>query len=109
MSHHDEHHTGLRGSAVIADTSVAGLGAAVTRTAAAATDRSFQSEYTAGMTISVRIVLEIMPPTIGAAMRFMTLAPVPLPQKIGSRPAMIATVVIIRGRMRSTDPSTTAS
>ena len=57
--------------------------------------RSCQSEYTAGMTMSVRMVLEIIPPTIGAAMRYMTLAPVPSPQRIGSKPAMIAVTVII--------------
>ena len=42
-------------------------------------------------------------------MRFMTLAPVPLPHKIGSRPPMIAVTVIILGRTRSTAPSITAS
>jgi hypothetical protein len=54
-------------------------------------------------------VLDIIPPTIGAAMRFITLAPVPVPQRIGSSPAMIAVTVIIFGRTRSTAPSTTAS
>src|SRR5678815_3546176 len=67
-----------------------------------ATWSSFQSEYTAGITISVRTVLEIIPPTMGAAMRFMTLAPVPLPHRIGRSPAMIAVTVIIFGRTRST-------
>ena len=56
------------------------------------------------MTTSVSTVLEIIPPTIGAAMRFITLAPVPFPQRIGSRPAMIAVTVIIFGRTRSTAP-----
>ena len=54
------------------------------------------------------VLLEIIPPTIGAAMRFITLAPVPLPQRIGSKPAMIAVTVIILGRTRSTAPSMTA-
>ena len=54
-------------------------------------------------------MLLTIPPTIGAAMRFITLAPVPLPQRIGSRPAMIAVTVIIFGRTRSTAPSMTAS
>lgn len=45
--------------------------------------------------MSVSIVLLTIPPTIGAAMRLMTLAPVPFPQKIGSRPAMIAVTVMI--------------
>ncbi len=49
-----------------------------------------------------------MPPTIGAAMRLITSEPVPVPHMIGSRPAMIATTVIIFGRTRSTAPSMTA-
>ena len=61
------------------------------------------------MTTSVRIVLLTIPPTIGAAIRFMTLAPAPDPHRIGSRPAMMATTVIILGRTRSTAPSITAS
>ena len=75
----------------------------------ARTDHSFHTEYTAGMTTSVSTELEIIPPTIGAAMRFMTLAPVPSPHRIGSRPAMIAVTVIIFGRTRSTAPSMMAS
>ena len=59
--------------------------------------------------MSVSTVLLIIPPTIGAAIRFMTLAPVPLPQRMGSSPAMIAVTVIIFGRTRSTAPSITAS
>ena len=47
-----------------------------------------------------------MPPTIGAAIRLMTSEPVPWLHMIGSRPAMIATTVIILGRTRSTAPST---
>ena len=61
------------------------------------------------MTSSVKIVLDTIPPTIGAAMRFITLAPAPCPQRIGSKPAMIAVTVIIFGRTRSTAPSITAS
>ena len=61
------------------------------------------------MTMSVSTALEIIPPTIGAAIRFITLAPVPLPQRIGSNPPIIATEVIIFGRTRSTAPATTAS
>jgi hypothetical protein len=51
----------------------------------------------AGITASVSTVDEIMPPTIGAAMRLMTSEPVPVPHMIGSRPAMMATTVIIFG------------
>ena len=50
-----------------------------------------------------------MPPTIGAAMRFMTRAPVSPLHMIGSRPAMIAMAVIILGRTRSTAPCMIAS
>jgi hypothetical protein len=45
---------------------------------------------------------------MGAAMRLMTSEPVPVPHMIGSRPAMMATTVIILGRTRSTAPSITA-
>ena len=61
------------------------------------------------MTSSVSTVLEIIPPTIGAAMRFITLEPVPAVQRIGMRPAMMAVTVIIFGRTRSTAPSITAA
>ncbi len=50
-----------------------------------------------------------MPPTIGAAMRLMTSEPVPVPHRIGSRPAMMAVTVIIFGRTRSTAPSMIAA
>ena len=50
-----------------------------------------------------------MPPTIGAAMRFITSAPAPWLQRIGMRPAMIAVTVISFGRTRSTAPSSTAA
>ena len=38
-----------------------------------------------------------------------TSAPVPLPHRMGSSPAMMATTVIVLGRTRSTAPSITAS
>ena len=41
-----------------------------------------------------------MPPIIGAAMRFMTSAPVPVVHIIGSSPPIIAATVIIFGRTR---------
>lgn len=59
--------------------------------------RYFHNEYTAAITTSVSTVLEIMPPTIGAAMRFITLAPASCPHKMGSSPAMMAVTVIILG------------
>ena len=63
----------------------------------------------AGITASVSTVEEIMPPTIGAAMRLITSEPVPVPHMMGKSPAMIATTVIIFGRTRSTAPSMTAA
>ncbi len=44
-----------------------------------------------------------MPPIIGTAMRWITSDPVPVLQRIGSRPATIAHTVIL-GRTRSTAP-----
>lgn len=46
-----------------------------------------------------------MPPTMGAAIRRMISLPVPLPQRIGSRPATITVTVIALGRTRCTAPS----
>ena len=69
----------------------------------------FTSPKIAGITISVSSVDEIMPPIIGTAMRCMISEPVPVLHMIGSRPAMIATTVIIFGRTRSTAPSMMAS
>jgi hypothetical protein len=54
------------------------------------------------MTIRVRIIDEIIPPIMGAAMRCMTSEPVPVLHKMGMSPAMMATMVIIFGRTRST-------
>ena len=54
-------------------------------------------------------MLLTIPPIIGAAIRFITLAPVPLDHMIGKSPAMIAVTVMILGRTRSTAPSMTAS
>ena len=63
----------------------------------------------AGMTISVNKVDEIMPPIIGTAIRCMISDPVPVLHMIGSKPAMMATTVIIFGRTRSTAPSMIAA
>ena len=73
------------------------------------TARSLHSEYTAGITTNVSTVLVIIPPTIGAAIRFITSAPVPCDQRMGTRPAMMAVTVIIFGRTRSTAPDSTAA
>ena len=50
-----------------------------------------------------------MPPTIGTAMRLMISLPVPLPHRMGSKPATITVTVIAFGRTRCTAPSITAS
>ncbi len=61
------------------------------------------------MITSVNTVADTMPPTIGAAIRRMTAAPVPAPHMIGSRPTMMVMTVISFGRSRSSAPSTIAS
>ena len=53
------------------------------------------------MTAMVRSVVETMPPTMGAAIRFITSAPVPALHRIGARPAVIAATVMTTGRSRS--------
>ena len=54
----------------------------------------FQIKYKAGMTIRVRTVELTIPPIIGAAIRFMTSAPVSVVHIMGSNPPMIAATVI---------------
>ncbi len=46
----------------------------------------------AGITISVSIVEEIMPPTICAAMRRMIFEPVPLPSRMAQALIMLVTI-----------------
>jgi hypothetical protein len=58
-----------------------------------------------GDDISVRTVDETIPPIMGTAIRCMTSEPVPVLQRIGNGPAMIAATVIIFVRTRSTAPS----
>ena len=60
----------------------------------------FQIKYKTGITISVKMVELTMPPIMGAAIRFMTSAPVPVVHMIGSNPPMIAATVTILGRTR---------
>ena len=55
------------------------------------------------------MVLDTIPPTIGAAIRSIVLLPTPVPHMIGSRPAMFASTVIILGLTRSTAPPRIAS
>ena len=47
----------------------------------------------------------IIPPIIGAAMRLITSEPVPVPMRIGNKPARITATVIAFGRTRSNAPS----
>jgi len=65
---------------------------------------------------STMIIIVVMPAPAssetssgGTAMRCMIAEPVPVLHMIGSRPAMVATTVIIFGRTRSTAPSMMAS
>jgi hypothetical protein len=92
-------------SAHAADAAGSGTGCVVARCNA----RSRRSDQIAGITSSVSTVLLTIPPIIGAAMRFMTLAPVPVPHRIGSSPIIVDATVIIFGRTRSTAPSITAA
>ena len=50
-----------------------------------------------------------IPPTIGAAIRCITSAPVPELSMIGKRPAMMTATVIAFGRTRNTAPSSIAA
>jgi hypothetical protein len=52
----------------------------------------------AEITNSVRAVDEIIPPIIGKAMRCIILEPVPVLQRMGTRPAMMVPAVIIFGK-----------
>ena len=54
--------------------------------------------------MSSRMVEVITPPTIGAAIRFITSAPVPWLNMMGTSPARITLTVMILGRMRLTAP-----
>ena len=50
-----------------------------------------------------------MPPTIGAAMRFMAWEPLPTLHITGSKPMIVVETVIILGRTRDTAPSMMAA
>ena len=57
------------------------------------------------MISSVRKALVSSPPTMGAAMRFMTSAPDPVAQSRGMRPKSMVATVMSLGRTRITVPS----
>ena len=61
------------------------------------------------MISSVRNAEVTSPPTIGAAMRFMTSAPEPVAHSSGTRPISIVATVISLGRTRCTVPSMCAA
>ena len=64
--------------------------------------------YTAGNTRSTTAAVVTTPPTIGAAMRFITSAPAPVLHRIGSRPRAVVALIITTGRTRRDAPSNTA-
>src|SRR5579872_7016046 len=49
------------------------------------------------------------PPTIGAAIRFIRSAPVPVDHKMGNRPITMVATVMNLGRIRLTAPSSTTA
>jgi hypothetical protein len=55
-----------------------------------------------GIISRVRNALDNNPPTIGAAIRFMTSAPLPVAQSNGTKPINIVDTVINLGRTRRT-------
>jgi len=67
------------------------------------------SSHAAGITSIDSSEAVIMPPIIGAAMRCITSAPVPLDHMIGNRPAKMTATVIAFGHIRSTAPSVPSS
>ena len=52
-----------------------------------------------GITTSVSMVAVTIPPLMGAAIRFITSAPVPWDHMMGSKPRMMADAVMILGRI----------
>ena len=71
--------------------------------------RTRSNANAAGTTNSDNSGAVTMPPSMGAAMRLMTSAPVPLAQTMGSRPASSVATVMALARTRSTAPSRMAS
>ena len=61
------------------------------------------------MSSSVRKALVIKPPTMGAAIRFITSAPDPVAQSSGIRPTSMVPTVMSFGRTRCTVPSMCAA
>lgn len=72
-------------------------------------DRRRIRRHAAGITNIDHSDAVIIPPTIGAAIRCMTSAPVPCDPMIGTRPARVTATVIGVGLTRSTAPSVIAS
>ena len=57
------------------------------------------------MMINVKTVEDINPPTMGAAIRFITWLPVSVPHMMGRSPMRVVETVMSLGRTRSTEPS----
>src|SRR5215467_14101933 len=66
--------------------------------------RSFITAKNTGTRIKTWMVEVIMPPTMGAAIGFMTSEPIPVSHKIGIKLASTAVTVISFGRSRCTAP-----
>ena len=64
------------------------------------TDLSFNMAKNTGTRISTWMVEVIMPPTIGAAIGFITSEPIPDSHKIGARLSITTATVISLGRRR---------
>ena len=69
------------------------------------TERPRAPEVEDGRIDGSSMIVEVTtPPIIGVAMRFITSAPAPWLQRIGSRPAMMTQAVMAFGRTRLTAP-----
>ena len=71
--------------------------------------RFFISTKITGVMISTCTAEEIIPPIMGAAIGYITSAPVPVDHMIGSRPSRATATVISLGLSLSTAPSKVAS
>src|SRR6202035_108152 len=71
--------------------------------------RSFISAKKTGTRMSTWMVEVTMPPTVGAAIGFITSLPIPDSQRMGTRLASTTHTVISLGRSRCTAPSMTAA
>jgi len=68
------------------------------------TEFHFQTSYSAGYTSNSRTKEVKMPPTIGAAIRFITSEPAPVAHMMGQRPTQVVAKVMNFGRRRLAAP-----